>query len=300
MKRLAATDEESLDRLTGYVHHAWFDVREIRQDGDVVRVPLALRPVRVRRRLRPSSIALPEFESLLVIRNVRSLDIDDPAQMFTYQLTDVEYDAQRLTVAAAQELTLTLEVSELDVEAGLHMTRYEWSAPGATALVVPVRAADPLIGDLRRAHTPSGRDGMPAHATLLAPFIHSSRLDSLDRRRLSDAVGRFPAFDLRLSSFGLFEHIGCLWLAPHPHRPFVELTRALLDIYPEVDYPPEGADEIVPHVTIGGHLTQEEQDDIKRELAPKLPIRAKADRVVLYERGGDGRWIDRYRFRLKA
>ena len=80
--------------------------------------------------------------------------------------------------------------------------RYEWSAPGATALVVPVRAADPVIGEHRRAHTPSGKKGMPAHVTLLAPFIHASRLDSLDRHRLSDTVGRFPAFDFRLSAFG--------------------------------------------------------------------------------------------------
>ena len=117
-------------------------------------------------------------------------------------------------------------------------------------------AADPVIGELRRAHTPSGRERMPAHVTLLAPFIHASRLDTLDRHRLSDTVGRFPGFDLRLSAFGLFEDIDCLWLAPRPWEPFVEMTRALLDIYPEVDYPPEGASEIVPHVTIGSRLTR--------------------------------------------
>jgi 2'-5' RNA ligase len=241
---------------------------------------------------------LPEFESRLVVRNVDGLDIDDPAQIRTYQLTDLEYQLPRLTLEAGQELSIVVEVSELDVECELNMNRYEWSAPGATALVVPVRAADPVIGEHRRAHTPSGKQGMPAHATLLAPFIHASRLDSLDRHRLSDTVGRFPAFDLRLSAFGTFEHIGCLWLAPQPRKQFVEMTKALLEIYPEVEYPPESAAEIVPHVTIGSRLTEEQQEEIKRELQPKLPIRGRVDRVVLYERDAKGGWRARQTFAL--
>lgn len=282
------------------MHDSWFDVERIRREGDVVSIPLALRPVFLRRRFRPTRMELPEFESRLVVRNVDALDIDDPAQIRTYQLTDLEYQPPRLTLEAAQELTIVVEVSELDVECELNMNRYEWSAPGATALVVPVRAADPVIGEHRRSHTPSGRQGMPAHATLLAPFIHSSHLDSLDRHRLRDIVGRFPAFDMRLSSFGVFEHIGCLWLDPRPRDPFVAMTEALLEVYPEIEYPPEGATEIVPHVTVGSRLSGEQQEQIKMELAPRLPIRGKADRAVLYERGANGRWIDRYRFRLKA
>jgi 2'-5' RNA ligase len=229
---------------------------------------------------------------------VDGLDIDDPGQIRTYQLTDLDYQAPRLTLRAAQELSIVVEVSELDVESELNMNRYEWSAPGATALVVPVRAADPVIGEHRRTHTPSGRQGMPAHVTLLAPFIHASRLDSLDRHRLSDTVGRFPAFDLRLSAFGVFEHIDCLWLAPQPRKQFVEMTKALLEIYLEVDYPPEGATEIVPHVTIGSHLTSEQQEEIQRELRPKLPVRGRADRVVLYERDAKGGWRARQTFAL--
>lgn len=226
------------------------------------------------------------------------LDIDDPAQIRTYQLTDLDYQAPQLTLRAAQELSIVVEVSELDVECELNMNRYEWSAPGATALVVPVRAADPVIGEHRRTHTPSGKQGMPAHVTLLAPFIHASRLDSLDRHRLSDTVGRFPAFDLRLSAFGVFEQIDCLWLAPQPRKQFVEMTKALLEIYPEVDYLPEGATEIVPHVTIGSHLTSEQQEEIQRELRPKLPVRGRADRVVLYERDAKGGWRARQTFAL--
>jgi len=229
---------------------------------------------------------------------VRSFEVDEPPQIGVYTITRFTFAPPRLELTAGPDCTVTFEVSELDVECELNMNRYEWSAPGATALVVPVRAADPVIGEHRRTHTPSGKQGMPAHVTLLAPFIHASRLDSLDRHRLSDTVGRFPAFDLRLSAFGVFEQIDCLWLAPQPRKQFVEMTKALLEIYPEVDYPPEGATEIVPHVTIGSHLTSEQQEEIQRELRPKLPVRGRADRVVLYERDAKGGWRARQTFAL--
>ena len=260
-----------------------------------------MRGERVKRRFLPEHVKAPgEYESSLRIRAVAGFEVDEPEQIAVYGIDYFAFEAHRLTLAAGPSCTVTFDVSELDLECELRMNRYEWAAPGATALVVPIRAADPVIGDRRRAHTPSGKEGMPAHATLLAPFIHASRLDNLDRHRLRDVVGRFPAFDLRLSSFGLFGHIGCLWLQPRPREPFVAMTEALLEVYPEIEYPPDDATEIVPHVTVGSRLSEEQQEQIKQELAPRLPIRGKADRAVLYERSADGRWIDRYRFRLKA
>jgi hypothetical protein len=62
--------------------------------------------------------------------------------------------------------------------------------------------------------------------------------------------------------------------------------------------PARGKAEIVPHVTIGGRLTWEQQQEIRRELAPRLPVEARAERVVLVERGEDGRWFDREVFPL--
>lgn len=180
----------------------------------------------------------------------------------------------------------------------LGMATYDWEVPGATALAVPLLEAEPAIGHHRRARTPSGAEGMPAHATLLAPFLHGSQLTQDDAVAIRGALSSFRPFDCVLASFGWFEHIGCLYLEPEPREPFVRMSEALLAAYPEVEYPPEGATEIVPHVTIGGHLTAEQQDQIKQELSPHLPIRARADQVVLVERGDDGRWFDRERFDL--
>ena len=297
MKRVVAGDEASLERLTGYVHDAWFDVDQIRQEADVVSIPLALRGVRVKRRFRPSQIELAEYESLLAVHGVDEFEVDEPEPVRFYMVSEITFAPPHVTVRAEPNCTVTLHVGELDVRAELRMAPYEWSVPGATAIVVPFRAAEAALSEHRRAHTPSGRDGMPAHATLLAPFVHASRLDSFDRRRMRDTIGRFPAFDVRLPTFGLFEEIGCLYLEPRPREPFVEMSQALLEVYPEVEFPPEGK-EIVPHVTIGSHLTEEQQEEVRRAVAPNLPVRARVDRAVLYERDANGRWQARQTFAL--
>ena len=49
---------------------------------------------------------------------------------------------------------------------------------GETAVVVRVPEAEPAVGRHRRAHTPSGADGMPAHVTVIVPFADSTVLDA--------------------------------------------------------------------------------------------------------------------------
>jgi 2'-5' RNA ligase len=296
--RLAATDGESLDRLAGYVHDAWFDVDQISRKGDVVTIPIALRGMRVKRRFLPAYTKPPgSYESLITIRGVGAFEVDEPEQISVYGINRLSFAPPRLELTAGPSCTVTFEVSELDVECELRTTEYDWDAAGATALVVPFRAAEPVIGEHRRNYTASGREGMSAHLTLLVPFVHADRLEGHDRHRLRETIRRFPACDVRLGTFGVFENIGCLYLAPFPRDPFVALSEALMAEYPEIDYPPEGLD-IVPHVTIGSRLTKEEQGAIKRDVAPLLPIRTRADRVVLVERGEDGRWFDRETFLL--
>jgi 2'-5' RNA ligase len=296
--RLTATDAESLERVVGHVHDAWFDLDQIARQGDVVTIPIALRSLRVKKRFLPSYGKPPgAYESTLIIRRVRSYKVNEPAQIGIYGINEMSFAPPRLTITAEPDCTLTFDVATLDVGAELRMVEYEWASPGATALVVPLPGTDAVIGRLREAHTPSGREGMHAHNTLIAPFHHGSRLDGFDKHAIRDALSPFEPFDVTLASFGLFEHIGCLWLDPEPRDPFVAMTEALLAVYPEIDYPPEGL-QIVPHVTIGGHLSAEEQGRIKGEIEPHLPIGDRAERVVLFERGEDGRWFDRETFAL--
>jgi hypothetical protein len=137
-----------------------------------------------------------------------------------------------------------------------------------TALIVPVPEA--------AAYYDMG-NGVPAHVTVLFPFVDGERVDE---RAVAELFARFHAFDFVLDRIDRFEN-GTRWLHPEPSWPFVDLTAAVVERYP--DHPPyEGAhDEIVPHLTITA------QD------AP-VPIATIAREVQLIEeREADGRWTVR-------
>jgi 2'-5' RNA ligase len=165
----------------------------------------------------------------------------------------------------------------------------------ASALVVPVPAAEPLVRRWRERHDPAAAAGMPAHVTVLYPFVPARAVDTALENELAAVVGRFAAFDFRLERFGRFP--GVLYLAPEPAAPFVELTQEIAGHWP--DYQPyEGAfAEIVPHLTIA---IGEEPADAERELAPQLPVAASAEEVWLMTKPLRGNWRVRLRLPFAA
>jgi 2'-5' RNA ligase len=144
-----------------------------------------------------------------------------------------------------------------------------------TALIVPVPEAAPYY---------DRGNGVPAHITILFPFVRSETVDE-------DAVARFllgfPAFEFVLDRVERFAETGITWLHPEPSEPFAELTAAVWRRWP--DHPPyEGAyDEVIPHLTITTG-------------AAPVPIGARAREVALIEEATDGRWAVRRRFPLEG
>lgn len=119
----------------------------------------------------------------------------------------------------------------------------EWSA-------VIVRAALPRsLEHLRRRSVGDAIEGMPAHLTLLYPFVEPARLGLAVRRRLASVASTTPPFDYRL--LGSATWPDTTYVAVGPVEPFVELQRRLGAEFP--DFPIYGTDpgfEFVPHVTI--------------------------------------------------
>ena len=137
-----------------------------------------------------------------------------------------------------------------------------------TALIVPVREA----GDYY-----SGPAGIPAHVTVLFPFVDG---EAVDEDAVRDLVSRFRAFDFDLDRVERFDG-DIPWLHPNPSAPFVDLTAAVFERWP--DNPPyEGSyDEVIPHVTIT-------REDVQ------LPIRCRATEVWLIEEDeASGSWSTR-------
>jgi len=158
--------------------------------------------------------------------------------------------------------------------------------PRRTALIVEVPEAEPAVGALRLEHDSSAALGVPAHITILFPFADA---DAVDEGRLADLFSRFPAFDFTLDRVERFED-GIVWLHPQPTLPFVDLTAAVAERWP--DYPPyEGAhDEAIPHLTVS-------ETPIDLQIA--LPIASRAHEVTwIEEHESTGRWTKRRSFPL--
>jgi hypothetical protein len=150
-----------------------------------------------------------------------------------------------------------------------------------TALIVPVPEAEPQIGELRLAHDSSAARGVPAHVTILFPFLDTVELDEA---AVADLISQFPAFDFELDRVERFPD-GTTWLRPAPSLPFVDLTAAVWQRWPQRP-PYEGAfDEVIPHVTIS---------EMPIDVELQLPIAARAREVMLIEEDEpSGRWATR-------
>lgn len=173
-----------------------------------------------------------------------------------------------------------------------------------SALIVPVAPAEPVVADLRSRLDPAAALGVPAHITLLHPFMAPERIDAAVLARI-DAVARAaPEFVFRLASIARFP--GTLYLTPEPSAPFVALTRALWREFPE--HPPYGGRHagIVPHLTVGQAAdagADAAHDAAAGMLAARLPkpdgIGARCDRILLIE-NASGRWRTLHAFALAA
>jgi len=152
----------------------------------------------------------------------------------------------------------------------------EWE----TALLVPVPAADPVVGQHRARLDPAARDGVPAHITVLYPFLPPTGIGEpllVSLGALFSGAARF-AFTLdRVGWFG--EQV--VWLGPSDPVQFTALTNMVFTAFPSC--PPYGGQhsEVIPHLTVGDHGSLLERRKAADVVAALLPIEAVATEVIL-------------------
>jgi 2'-5' RNA ligase len=163
---------------------------------------------------------------------------------------------------------------------------------------VEIPEADPVLAAWRPRHDPSAAAGVPAHVTVLFPFVEPDALDAkVDARLRALAAGHRPV-DVTFRRVAGFDDV--VWLAPEPDAPFRALTADAWARFPAC--PPYGARfaEVIPHLTIGrgdpatmAALLRE----VEHGLRGRLPLRVRVESLSLFvERGG--RWSRRRSFRL--
>ncbi|MFD5061892.1 2'-5' RNA ligase family protein [Streptomyces sp. NPDC058394] len=168
---------------------------------------------------------------------------------------------------------------------------------GETALIVRVSEAEPVVGGWRERFDGSVGAGVPAHVSLLYPFLHQDRIDEQVLGVLSELFGSCSAFDLRFRECGRFP--GVLFLAPEPDAPLRALTAAVVDRWPEA--PPYGGrfSEVIPHLTVANGQEPSVLDAVEADLASRLPVTTRASSVQLLVFDGVV-WHERADFTLRA
>jgi len=169
-----------------------------------------------------------------------------------------------------------------------------WAA-AETALIIAVPEADELVGGAREKYDPVAGRGIPAHVTVLYPFLPAGRIDDGLLAALRELFAGHEPFELGFAGFGRFPEL--LWLAPAPDGPVRALTAAVEARWPEA--PPYGGvfDDPVPHLTVASKQPQETYDAMEREFTPGLPLRTRVAEVQLVV-FGSVRWHHRETFPL--
>jgi 2'-5' RNA ligase len=160
-----------------------------------------------------------------------------------------------------------------------------------TVLLIPFPAADEIVGALRREHDPSARDGMPAHVTLLTPFVPLAAWTATHLARLSRAVEGVAPFEAHFRRTGRFGTT-TLFLVPEPAELFLRLARAVASAFPE--HPPYGGayTEVLPHLTLAHGAPADTLVALEAATDGRVDIRARADAVSLFARNVAGCWVE--------
>lgn len=166
-----------------------------------------------------------------------------------------------------------------------------------SAILVPVPEAEELVGDWRAVHDPRARTGVPAHITLIYPWVPPEQIKPEHLEEMDELLAGQLPFDYTLDKVSWFGD-RVLWLAPTPAKPFQNLTAILANHF---GTPPwEGKfDEVVPHLTVGlsGYASSSTLSEAADDLAVKLPLACHAAEIDVM--CGDGvRWHVAHRMRL--
>jgi 2'-5' RNA ligase len=169
------------------------------------------------------------------------------------------------------------------------------AVPRESALLVPVPEAEPYVQTHRFRHDSVALRGVPAHITVLYPFMTPDEISDSATAAVRRVLDHFPEFPFRLTRLERFAE-GATYLAPEPPTPFVDLTMAIAEHFPA--YPPYGGvyADVIPHLTVA--QTPDAPADELAEIERHLPIRCVAREAWLMVERDDGHWTTRSRFAL--
>jgi 2'-5' RNA ligase len=166
-----------------------------------------------------------------------------------------------------------------------------------SAVLIPVPEADSVVGRWRHQYDPVAMAGVPAHITLVVPWLPPDEITDTDLAELEGSLKDVKAFDFVLDHVDWFGR-RVLWVAPQPAAPFLTLTAQLAERFGTPPWDDE-FDEVVPHLTVAHASDGVELVPVAAEVTSRLPLLCRADEVWVMV--GDGvQWALRHRVKLET
>ena len=158
-----------------------------------------------------------------------------------------------------------------------------------SGLIVPLPEATPVVAKWRDRLDAAAALGVPAHVTVLYPFLPPDRIDTPVLAALGKLFAQVEPFDVELIDVGWFGR-DVVYLAPSPDAPFRRMTAHAFARWPQC--PPYGGlhGEPTPHLTIGDQGSVEERLEAASEVARHLPVDARATEVWLMAGSASTTW----------
>jgi 2'-5' RNA ligase len=164
-----------------------------------------------------------------------------------------------------------------------------------SAVLVPVPEADEVVGRWRHEHDPVAAAGVPAHITLIVPWLPPAEITEADLADLDGMLEDVHAFEFALDHVDWFGR-RVLWVAPEPAAPFLRLIDRLADHFGTPPWDDE-FDEVIPHLTVAHASDGVELQPVAADVSERLPIACRAEEIWVMV--GDGtRWDLRHRTKL--
>jgi 2'-5' RNA ligase len=154
-------------------------------------------------------------------------------------------------------------------------------------LIVPVPEAEDILQTWRARLGPTIEASVPAHVTILFPFLTLAELDADGLADLHAHFLRTPSVEVMFSTAALFPDV--VYLAPEPRDWFIGCTQALSARFGLLPYGGLHS-EVVPHLTVARHPDPAVLADIAQQLTTALPLVTQVREVWLMEELAAGGW----------
>jgi len=165
-----------------------------------------------------------------------------------------------------------------------------------TGLIVPVPALEPFVREHRAINPAVPPEGVPAHLTLLYPFLDPDRCQEA-HAEVAEFFAEVEPFEFELAEVGWFDD-RVVFLAPADPEPFIQLTELLISRWTQcIPYGGRHGGKHVPHLTLGIEGTSGQMADLAEAVESLLPVQCVADQAwLMIGRSHPAQWERREQF----